>query len=500
MHLFTRIGKSQWSIVLKVVFTFCAVFLPAMVFAQASASNVIQPPKEFNPANWNWSLIFMLLATLLLILVTARVFDISHLSEKLTGKKVLNWNKINAWIAVVFLVLSAIGVWYEMEYHGRYILLNDSASEHGKTIDSMFNWTFGFTFVVFVVTEFLLFLFMFLYYYRPDRKALYYYHNNKLEMIWSIVPAIVLTLLVIRGFNTWSKITSEKPKNAQEIEVFAFQFGWKARYAGEDKQLGKSHFTFISGKNELGVAIHNDVDSLVNDLQVEIKGIQAKISNVAAYTSGAKAALERFKATHGAGYEKELKELQDAYEEANCGAYERGLKKELKRKEVQLQRIEKFKADRDVFNNAGNDDIITSEIVLVKNKSYIFKFRARDVIHSAWAPEFRVQMNCVPGMPTWFAFMPIKTTAEAKKEKGDKNFDYYLYCNKICGGNHSQMKIKITVVNSETELNEFLASQKTIVPKKVATTPESNKTEKKDTLNSSKPLAMNNTKNSFTLK
>ena len=81
-----------------------------------------------------------------------KYFDIGSLTEKITGKTIVSWNNVNAWAAMVFLILGLIGVWYEMKYHGKYLLLGDSASEHGITLDSMFYWTFGFTFFVFIVT------------------------------------------------------------------------------------------------------------------------------------------------------------------------------------------------------------------------------------------------------------------------------------------------------------------------------------------------------------
>ena len=118
-----------------------------------------------------------------------------------------------------------------------------------------------------------------------------------------------------------------------------------------------------------------------------------------------------------------------------------------------------YQKDHETFNGTAKDDKITTEIVIVKNKPYILKFRARDVIHSAYIPEFRVQMNCVPGMPTSFAFTPISTTAEARATKNEPEFDYYLFCNKICGAAHYNMKIKITVVDSEEEYKTWLATQ-----------------------------------------
>jgi len=153
------------------------------------------------------------------------------------------------------------------------------------------------------------------------------------------------------------------------------------------------------------------------------------------------------------------------------GAYERQLEKDIKRKNTSLKRIAAYQQDKETFNGTAKDDKVTTEIVIVKNKPYVFKFRARDVIHSAYMPDFRAQMNCVPGMPTSFAFTPIKTTAEARTEKNNPEFDYYLYCNKICGAAHYNMKIKVTVVANEDEYKTWLATQTPFVAPPAAPAP-----------------------------
>lgn len=478
------------SIVKKIFSALALMVLPFAVFAQAAA-DVVQPPKEFNPAGWDWTFIAYIVLAVLILLIIVRSFDIGALTEKLTGRKVIGWHKVNAWVGIIFLVAGGIGVWYEMVYHGKYVLIGDAYSEHGQTIDSMFNWTFGFTFVVFVITEVLLFYFMFRYRYREGEKALYYYHNNKLELIWTVVPAVVLTFLVLRGFNTWSRITSEKPKNATEIEVFGYQFGWKARYAGADNKFGAQHFTFISGKNPLGLAVNSYVDSLAAELEKEVKAIDLQIASVKDSADAWQKAFNAFNiGSNATAYPAQYKELKNKAMDAASGAYQRQLEKDRRRKATTLTRIAAFRKDSKVFDNAANDDKITTEIVLVKGKTYTFNFRARDVIHSAWFPDFRGQMNVVPGMATWFSFVPTHTTEEVRKIKGNKDFEFYLYCNKICGAAHYNMKIKITVVGSETEYNTWLASQAPVVAPPVQVAPADAGKTGKDSVQTAEPTTV----------
>lgn len=455
----------------KLLSLLLASMATVMSFAQA-ATDVIAPPQEFDPTSWNWVNILICVLILLIILVIARAFDIGSLAERITGKKIVSAHKVNATIGLVVLILGMAGVFWEINAHGKHLLLWDAASEHGESLDSMFMWTFGFTFFVFVVTEVLLFGFMFKYYYREDRKAAYFFHNNKLEVIWTIVPAIVLTFLVLRGFNVWTKITQTPNEDAQEIEVFAYQFGWKARYAGEDKKLGESSFTLISGTNPLGLAVDTEADKLKETLTAEVAELEAKLAAADDSTAIWRSALNKMESTGlSKTYVSEHKALRDKVLDAESGAYARQLKKEIKRKETNLKRIAAFRSKPEIFNQESNDDRVTTEIVLVKNKPYMFRFRARDVIHSAYMPEFRAQMNCVPGMSTVFPFTPIKTTAEARASKGNPNFDYYLYCNKICGAAHYNMKIKITVVGSESEYNTWLAAQAKMVAPAVEAAP-----------------------------
>ena len=114
----------------------------------------------------------------------------------------------------------------------------------------------------------------------------------------------------------------------------------------------------------------------------------------------------------------------------------------------------------DINDEKAADDIVVREVHLPVNKPVLLKFRSRDVIHSAFLPHFRVQMNCVQGLSTQFAFTPTKTTAEMKENEGE-DFEYVLLCNKICGSAHFNMQMKF-VVESEEDYNKWINSQKTV--------------------------------------
>jgi len=142
----------------------------------------------------------------------------------------------------------------------------------------------------------------------------------------------------------------------------------------------------------------------------------------------------------------------------------------------------------DATDPNGFDDVVVQELHLPVGREVVFKMRSQDVLHSAYMPHFRAQMNCVPGMITEFAFVPVTTTSDmrqnpdvvAKVKKINKirvenskalvangeealepyAFDYLLLCNKICGASHYNMQMKI-IVETPEEFEKWIANQQT---------------------------------------
>ena len=313
-----------------------------------------------------------------------------------------NDNKVNGYLMFAFLVFIYITTIYCVWNYGHFPLLSDSASEHGPLVDNLMIISLVLIFIVQTITQALLHYFAFKYRGREGQKALYFADNNKLEVIWSSIPAVVLAGLILYGLYAWNNIMfvdKEQEQDAIIIELYAKQFGWEARYAGTDNVLGKANVRYIEGVNNLGV---------------------------------------------------------------------------------------------DLSDPNAQDDFASTELHLPKGKRVIFKMRSQDVLHSAYMPHFRAQMNCVPGMVTSFSFVPTMTTAEMREKpsmiakvaninairakKSEKlvadgqtaldpyTFDYLLLCNKICGASHYNMQMKI-VVDTPEEYAAWLKenSAKTIV-------------------------------------
>jgi cytochrome c oxidase subunit 2 len=268
------------------------------------------------------------------------------------------------------------------------IMLPESASIEGEHDDILFNITFWLIGIVQFIMQFLIFYFTFKYRGSKERKAKFYADSHKLEMIWTIIPAVVLVVLVSYGL--WQLNNVMDLSDAEDpivIEVYSQQFRWDARYAGEDNTLGLGNVNYIKGINTMGV---------------------------------------------------------------------------------------------DMSDKNASDDKQVTELYLPKGRKIHFKFRSQDVLHSAYMPHFRAQMNCVPGMVTEFGFTPKFTTEEMRqnpeviaktiginkirKSKGEEElyeFNYLLLCNKICGASHYNMQMKITVVEQE-DYEEWIAEQPTL--------------------------------------
>lgn len=314
------------------------------------------------------------IAVILGVLVLSRLATVVQLVTTLAGdeeeKEMIKDNKLNAILMLAFMVVGLSVVVYMTIRYMPY-MLPEAASVHGVETDMLLNWNFLVIGIVFFITQIALFWFVFRYRYRKNERAYFYAHNNRLEFIWTIIPTIVLSALIVTGLSSWNRITQSNYKNGMVVEVYGKQFKWLVRYSGADNKLGASNFRKINPSNQLGV---------------------------------------------------------------------------------------------DSLSEASADDKVTQELHMPVNTPMQFYFHSSDVIHSAYFPHFRAQMNCVPGMTTEFYFIPTITTAEMKKKTNNEKFEYVLLCNKVCGNAHFNMNMKI-VVESKADFTKWLNAQPLAFPK-----------------------------------
>ena len=325
--------------------------------------------KDYSEAyrsGYYYLLMFLLLC--IFIAIIGKILKVYEISREMQGQKSrFDIRRINGVLLGIALIAGIYGVYWSYSVQGP-MSMHESASVHGLDIDYMFNVTLILTTIVFILTHIALFGFSFKYRGSENRKAYFYPHNNSLERIWTIIPAIVLTVLVLLGFFTWRGITNvslEDQKKAINIEVTGEQFKWSLRYSGADNQIGSRNYKLTTPTNGLGI---------------------------------------------------------------------------------------------DFKDQKSWDDKLVSEIVIPVNKPVRFTVGSKDVLHSFYLPDFRAQINAVPGMPTYFQFTPRLTTAEVRVERNNPEYNYVLLCAKVCGAGHYNMQVKVTVV-SEAEYATWLAKQ-----------------------------------------
>ena len=348
-----------------------------------------------------------------------RIYEISGKLRKNEEHEISNRdNNLNGKMMFGFMLALFAFFIYLMVVYG-WTGRGSAASDEGVEMDWLLNLNFIIVIAIFFLTNFLLFFFSWRYVRKPGVPAFYYSHNNKLEMIWTIVPAVVLAVIIILGLQTWSHLTGLTSPEAEKIELFSKQFDWTARYAGTDNTLGLYDYKLTQDNNELALLTTNTIDSSLHNMLNGATGIRS--------------------------LQKLLNNRDTVFSDSTLNV----LRTDLSRKERLYRFMSQMKENHNPKLDASAwDDIIQKDtLYLCKGQEYEITLRAKDVIHSAYFPHFRAQMNAVPGMATRMKFTPNKTTTEMRLEKNDEKFNYILMCNKICGGAHYKMKMIVVVLD-----------------------------------------------------
>ncbi len=338
------------------------------------------------------TVLLVLLCVALITIIVVQVGKVTELASKIRGEEEMQEaaNRRHGFYLMAFMILFLVATVVSTLYYKNYFLgygPHKSASAHGGTLDYLFDVTLFFTGIVFVITQILLFYYGYRYKAQRGTKASFISHDNKLEIVWTVIPAVVMAFLVISGLDAWNEVMADVGEDEEyiEIEATGYQFAWGLRYPGADGELGRKDFRLIKpGSNDLGID-WNDERSL--------------------------------------------------------------------------------------------DDFLPNEIVLPVNKKVRVRITARDVLHNFYLPHFRLKMDAVPGIPTYFVFTPTKTTEEYRQELSQyeeyqvpadptdpespmlwEDFNYELACAELCGRGHWSMQ-KIVRIVSEEEYEAWKATQ-----------------------------------------
>jgi heme/copper-type cytochrome/quinol oxidase subunit 2 len=237
-------------------------------------------------------------------------------------------------------------------------------STHGAAIDSLFNWIFWITMVAFIVVEVVLVVFLVKYRARPERKKAHFTHGNtRLEMAWTLAPAVILAVLALASKKVWDNYRyspkGDDPGRAIVL-VIGEQFKWNVIYPGPDGKLG-AYLKFPKPSD--------------------------------AHWPG------------GITYQGTKGPAELPYEKA-------------------IQAINAYIGDvntlgKDLDDPDGKDDNWElrpgREIVLPKGRPIEVQLSSKDVIHDFFLPNFRVKLDAVPGMRGRIFFESTMSTTEREK-------------------------------------------------------------------------------------
>ncbi len=116
--------------------------------------------------------------------------------------------------------------------------LPENVSTFGKDIDWLFHLIYAITAITCVLVMVTLVAFLWMYRDRPGRRARYTHGNTTLEILWTVVPSLILVVLTFLSVPAWSKIKMTVPETDFTVTVNAKQFNWEVIYPGADAKFG----------------------------------------------------------------------------------------------------------------------------------------------------------------------------------------------------------------------------------------------------------------------
>ena len=224
--------------------------------------------------------LLIILSIILAVVAVAQIAKLYQVSADMRNAREedipLSENNASA-LGMLFFMIALFAFFLYLLFFHSDAYLPPAATEHGQVVDTLFAVNWAILFTVFFVVNFLLFFFTWKYRYNPTRTALFYPHNNRLELLWTVIPSIALAFLIIYGLSTWNKIMSDPEEDALHIEIYGRQFDWTARYPGKDNKMGPSNFTMISATNPLGVLTDARISEQLQALNEEIDKLETKL-------------------------------------------------------------------------------------------------------------------------------------------------------------------------------------------------------------------------------
>ncbi len=260
-----------------------------------------------------------------------------------------------------------------------------------RGIDGMFDFILALTGAVLAGVLICLVVFLIRYRHRPGRRAVYTHGNPRLEIAWTVIPAVIMALIAAFSQRTWSQLKdpAQLPSGPDvvKVEVWARQFQWFFRYPGADDTFGRTHLLW-----RRNTGIPAEEIGLMRDDPLDV---------------------------------------------------------------FEPEQIEAIRADpqrRHLLepDPAAADDIVTSIMVIPVNRDVVFNLTSLDVLHSFYVPHMRIKQDAVPGLTSRVWIRSDRTSIEAIGQSAPmtaKPFD--IVCAELCGANHYKMRGQLFVVTGD---------------------------------------------------
>ena len=293
------------------------------------------------------------------------------------------------WTLLVF--CAAAPIWAQETFGptrlGRPVNVSNATSD----IDGMYEFIYWLTSIVFVAVFVTMIVFLIRYRHRPGRRAAFVHGHNRLEIVWTLVPTVIMALIAAFSQSIWAKhkYIDQMPvgQSVVQVNIMARQFQWFFHYPGADGKFGRTDLLWRQNTGdpaeEIGLMRGYIEDFLDEDL---------------------------------------FEQISDDPERAHL-----------------------LEAD-----DAAQDDIVTSVMMIPVDRKVHVQITSKDVLHSFFLPYFRVKQDAVPGLigHIWFESNRLSADVMGVYANGDpKPFD--IICAELCGAQHYTMRGQLFVVTEQ---------------------------------------------------
>ncbi|MEZ4501409.1 MAG: cytochrome c oxidase subunit II [Dehalococcoidia bacterium] len=135
-------------------------------------------------------------------------------------------------------------------------------SDNADSIQSVYVIVFWLAVVVFIGVMLATIVFALMFRERADRQAKQFHGNARLEVLWTLIPVIIVVIIAVPTFNSLAETSAAPPEDALHVEVIGHQWWFEFRY---DNVGGVEQ---VVSANELHLPVDRAVDFTLKSADV----------------------------------------------------------------------------------------------------------------------------------------------------------------------------------------------------------------------------------------